>query len=72
MKHTEINSELPGNSGRINWRVDDFCRAHGVGRTFFYEQVKHGKIKIIKIGSRTLIPDSEARAWQEHYLRSGQ
>ena len=49
---------------RVNWRVDDFCRAHGIGRTLFYEEVKRGEIKLIKIGKRTLIPDSEAKAWQ--------
>jgi hypothetical protein len=55
----------PLNLDRVNWRVNDFCRAHGIGRTFFYEQVKRGEIKIIKAGKRTLIPDSEAKAWQE-------
>ena len=49
---------------RINWRVNDFCRAHGIGRTLFYEEVKRGEIKLIKVGKRTLVPDSEARAWQ--------
>ena len=50
---------------RVNWRVDDFCRAHGIGRTYFYNEVKIGEIKIIKVGKRTLVPDSEAKAWQE-------
>ncbi len=49
---------------RVNWRVDDFCRAHGIGRTLFYDEVKRGEIKLIKIGKRTLVPDSEAKAWQ--------
>ncbi|MCW8916744.1 MAG: hypothetical protein OQK24_12950 [Magnetovibrio sp.] len=53
---------------RVNWRVDDFCRAHGIGKTFFYEEVKKGNLKIIKVGSRTLVPDSEARAWQARNL----
>lgn len=49
---------------RVNWRVSEFCHAHGIGRTTFYELVKKGEIKIIKVGSRTLIPNSEAEAWQ--------
>ncbi len=49
---------------RINWRVDDFCRAHGIGRTLFYGEVKRGEITLIKVGKRTLVPDSEAKAWQ--------
>ena len=55
---------------RINWRVDDFCLAHGIGRTLFYDEVKRGEIKIIKIGKRTLVPDSEAKAWQERKARA--
>jgi len=49
---------------RVNWRVDDFCAAHGIGRTLFYEEVKRGELKVIKVGSRTLVPDTEAKAWQ--------
>lgn len=55
---------------RVNWRVSDFCRAHGIGRTFFYEEVKRGEIRTIKVGSRTLVPDSEARAWQQRKMES--
>ena len=58
-----LNSELPATQ-RVNWRVDDFCRAHGIGRTLFYDEVKRGEIKLIKVQKRTLVPDSEAKAWQ--------
>ncbi len=65
--HTDESSEP--RSDRVNWRVDDFCRAHGIGRTLFYEEVKRGEIKLIKIGKRTLVPDSEAKVWQERKAR---
>ncbi len=55
---------------RVNWRVDDFCRAHGIGRTYFYNEVKIGEINIIKVGKSTLVPDSEAKAWQERMARA--
>ena len=58
------NSQLP-TTARVNWRVDDFAKAHGIGRTLVYEEIKRGELKIIKVGNRTLIPDSEAKAWQE-------
>ena len=57
-------------TARVNWRVDDFCRAHGIGRTFFYDEVKRGEIKPIKIGKRTLVPVSEAKAWQDRKARA--
>jgi hypothetical protein len=53
---------------RVNWRVSDFCQAHGIGRTSFYEEVKRGELKIIKHGKRTLIPNVEAKAWQERKM----
>ncbi len=66
---TNPNSKLPATE-RINWRVDDFCRAHGIGRTLFYDEVKRGENNLIKIGKRTLVPVSEAKAWQERKARA--
>ncbi len=62
-------SQMP-TTARVNWRVDDFCHAHGIGRTLVYEEIKRGELKIIKVGKRTLIPDSEAKAWQERKARA--
>jgi len=64
VRHINESNE-PHINQRVNWRVDDFCRAHGIGRTLFYDEVKRGQIKLIKIGKRTLVSDSEAKAWQE-------
>ncbi len=69
MEYGQMQSSPPHFNQRINWRVDDFCRAHGIGRTLFYEEVKRGEIKPIKIGKRTLVPVSEAKAWQERKAR---
>ena len=55
---------------RVNWRVNDFCEAHGIGRTLFYEEVKRGELNVIKVGKRTLVSDAEAKAWQ-HRKESG-
>ena len=48
----------------INWRVKEFCDAHGMGRTKFYAQVAAGKIKLIKNGRTSLITDAEALRFQ--------
>ncbi len=53
---------------RVNWRVNDFCLAHGIGRTTFYEEVKNKRLKVFKIGSTTLVTDDEAKAWQARRL----
>ena len=49
---------------RVNWRVDDFCASHGIGRTYFYGEVKRGQIKTFKVGKRTLVSNIEAKSWQ--------
>ncbi len=64
-----LNSQLPA-TARINWRINEFCLAHTIGRSLFYEEVKRGEIKIIKVGKRTLVPDSEAKAWQARKARA--
>lgn len=56
----------------VNWRVDEFCKAHGIGRTLFYEEVRRGEIKLIKAGRRTLVPDTEAKAWQRRKAEATQ
>ena len=43
--------------------VDEFCAACSIGRSTFYENVKFGRIRVLKAGKRTLIASSEAQRW---------
>ena len=54
----------------VNWRVDEFCISHGIGRTYFYDEVKRGQIKTFKVGKRTLISDIEAKAWHSRKVEA--
>lgn len=36
------------------YRVDEACYVIGIGRTKFYEEAKKGRIKLAKIGARTI------------------
>ena len=49
-------------SEKVAYRVNDFCKAHGVGRTTTYKLIAEGKIKAVKIGGRTLIIKASADA----------
>lgn len=40
-------------------RVPEACNRIGVGRSRLYCMIRRGDIKAIKIGGRTLIPESE-------------
>jgi excisionase family DNA binding protein len=40
-----------------------FCGWANVGRTLTYELINRGQLKAVKVGGKTLIPKTEARAW---------
>lgn len=62
------NRNQPPYNTPVNWRVNDFCRAYGIGRTRFYAFVLAGDIKPIKVGKQTLIPHTEAEKFQTKLL----
>ena len=41
--------------------IPDTCSRLGIGRTLVYDLLKQGKLRSIKLGSRTLIPESELK-----------
>jgi hypothetical protein len=43
----------------------DFCRAYGIGKTTFYEEVKSGRLPVRKIGRRTLVLADDAERWAQ-------
>ena len=40
-------------------QIPQACQRIGVARTSIYELIKAGELRSIKVGSRTLIPESE-------------
>ena len=43
---------------RYAYSVEEAARQIGIGRSKMFELIKYGKIKAIKCGARTLVPDS--------------
>jgi excisionase family DNA binding protein len=43
--------------------VNEFLFTTGIGRTKFYSEVKSGRIKVVKVGTKTLVLASELAAW---------
>lgn len=39
--------------------INGSCRRLGIGRTLMYDLIKQGKLRSIKLGTRTLIPEIE-------------
>jgi excisionase family DNA binding protein len=42
--------------------INDFCAWASIGRTLAYELINRGELRAIKLGGKTLIPKSDARA----------
>jgi excisionase family DNA binding protein len=43
--------------------VEDFCRSYSVGKTTAYEEISAGRLHAVKVGRRTLIPETSAAEW---------
>jgi excisionase family DNA binding protein len=54
-----MDSIQPGVTGRKARRVNDACRAIGIGRSTLYKLAADDKIKLVRILGRTLVPESE-------------
>jgi len=53
----------PLKADRLAYQVDDLAEALGIGRTKLYAEIRDGKLKAKKLGSRTLIAATEAQAY---------
>lgn len=43
--------------------IEDFCRWAGIGRSLAYKEIEAGRLRIKKVGRRTLVTLEAARAW---------
>ena len=46
--------------------IAQFCDRYGVGRTKAYEELKCGRLRGRKIGTRTIITEDDAEDWLRH------
>lgn len=51
--------------------VPTFCRLFSIGKTRAYQEIKEGRLKIVKVGKRTLITARAASDWIELISQSG-
>lgn len=45
----------------LGYSVNGFCRAIPIGRTKFYDLLRQGKIRTVKIGGKRIVPATEAQ-----------
>lgn len=51
------------------YKIPEFCRDFGVGRTVCYEEIAAGRLRTYKVGRTTLIAGEDALAWREAHRR---
>jgi len=47
--------------GRLGYSVARFAEAMDIGRSTIYEEIRAGRLKVLKIGARTIITDTAAK-----------
>jgi hypothetical protein len=56
---TRPNRSLP----KLAYSVSEFLGATGLGRSRFYSEVRAGRLRLTKVGRRSLVLADDARAW---------
>ena len=55
---------------RLAYGINQAVEATSVGRSLLYEEIRAGKLKTFKVGTRTLIASEDLHAWLDSYKRA--
>jgi excisionase family DNA binding protein len=64
------DNKQPGPDLRA-YRINDFCRAFGLGRTKVYELIADGTLHTVLVGGRRLVPRDAGEALLKQGAPSG-
>lgn len=62
----EPEAERPRRGLQRAMSIDEFCSRYGPGRTKVYQELKSGRLRARKIGTRTVIVEDDAEEWLRH------
>ena len=57
-------------TAKLAYGINDALAVVPVGRSLLYEEIKAGKLKTFKVGSRTLIAADDLTAWLDSYKQA--
>jgi excisionase family DNA binding protein len=49
--------------GKRAFSIAEFCENYGICRTKAYEEIKAGRLRVVKVGRRSLIKGTDAESW---------
>ena len=50
-------------SRREAFAIGEFCARYGICRDTFYQEVRRGRLRALKLGKKTIILKTDADAW---------
>ncbi|MGE3231730.1 MAG: hypothetical protein AB7J30_20060, partial [Hyphomicrobium sp.] len=62
----------PEPTARRSFSVDEFCARHGISRSLFYDEVRDGRLRIVKAGRRSLVTVEAEAEWLKRPETGGQ
>lgn len=48
---------------KVALTIPEFCTCYGVGRSFTYDEINAGRLKVRKAGKKTLVLKADADNW---------
>ncbi len=65
MPHQIRNTGEEPLSERQAFSIPRFCDTHDIGRSKVYEEIAAGRLRVMKVGRRTLISAEAAADWRK-------
>lgn len=50
-------------TGRLTYTIPQVCEAVNTSRSLLYQEIQAGRLRILKLGRKTLITDAALREW---------
>lgn len=54
---------MPSRTDRLAYTIVELAEMSGLGRTTIYREAKAGRLRLTKIGKRSIITVAEAKRW---------
>ena len=61
-REAQRRAPLGADDKRRAYRIPEFCWRYGIGRSTAYKLAKEGRLRLVKIGNRTLVLHEDAEA----------
>jgi excisionase family DNA binding protein len=52
-----------GSLAKLVYTINELCQVVGISRATVYKEIKEQRLRVRKVGKRTLVPVDEVRAW---------